>query len=112
MKYIRTKDGVYKVAYIDIENDVWCIAKNNEIMILPDFEQKSDDVEKLCDEFVIDADYYEKPQLYQKCSSLPLDIDLETHDVYGAIWIKGDKGEWILKTVIKFDKDKKGWELL
>lgn len=94
MRYIRTKSEIYDINDLYVCEEIsekpyatikggWCIYKESIV-------KEADTIEELCDEFVVTADFYNKPNILAKVNSLPIDIDLTTHIIYGAIWT--DKG--------------------
>ena len=104
MKYIRTIDGAILKGN-DYGFGVGAPYENYDVKI-------ADAIEELFDEYIVDANYKEKPYLYDR--NEPVDspeFDSEDEVVYGAIWIRGEYGEPILKPVAKLKK-KGGWKLL
>jgi len=94
MKYIRTKDGIYRNASTD--KDIVIICKNRKLIVNPKgVIAQSDTIEELCDEFVR---YIAVDNIYNLMRDYDLnDLKLirerlqETDDkFYGAIWT--DKG--------------------
>lgn len=98
MKYIRTKDGIYKVVkeqknhfIISMENieedcyDVPCIKRNDII-------KQADTIEELCDEFVIidDLDNGINTLWHTKVFSSQEVRKMSKNEIYGSIWT--DKG--------------------
>ena len=85
MRYIRTFSGII----VDTEQQAKRLG-----MSVEEYESKfpyscstkADTIEELCDEFVVTADFYNKPNILTQVHSLPIDIDLTTHIIYGAIW--------------------------
>ena len=121
MKYIRTKDGIYN---FEEENNGLpkmperygtsgnCsgfpyvkINKNEDVI------KQSDNIEDLCDDFVL---YDEEAQQYVtlekgfyhrfniECKKA---LHLVNKYIYGAIWIVGDNKEPILKSVAKMNNE-------
>ena len=102
MKYIRTKDEIYEVLEIYtytkkklgvIIESLGCKTENEselKTIFYGNVLKQADTIEELCDEFVVAADFYDKPNVLTKVNSLPIDIDLTNHTIYGAIWT--DKG--------------------
>ena len=90
--YIRTKDGVYEVKVNKYHELVYC--KDNQIVLSCDILKQAENLEELCDEFVIEwlptnhkdiftIDKYSK-EVVKSC------IGNSKTKVYGAIWT--DKG--------------------
>ena len=85
--YIRTKDGVYEVKVNKYHELVYC--KNNQIVLSCNILNQSENLEELCDEFVIRRiknDYTfvwneERNIGFNYFCSLP-----KIYIVYGAIW--------------------------
>ena len=100
MKYIRTKDGIYKNASNDKKIIIICRGRNCEVNP-NDIIATSNTIEELCDEFLIAnregiTPYNEKRWALH---TLLYFCDIETDKLYGAIYVKGEKGEPILKSV-------------
>ena len=102
--YIRTKDGVYEVKVNKYHELVYC--KNNEIVLSCNIIKQSENIEELCDRFVVMdketkevmniVSFLEYAKLWSYCK----------YNIYGAIWT-----EWGLKYVVKLD-DKGKLELI
>ena len=105
MKYIRTKDGIYKSKRNPIEKDCLVIGEkeNGKLgLIVKDIIKKADTIDELCDEFVV-------VDKEDNCHHLTLKTELYDtidYEIYGAIWT-----EWGLKYVAKMN-DKGELELL
>ena len=101
--YIRTKDGVYEVKVNKYHELVYC--KNNQIVLSCNIIKQSENIEELCDRFVVMdketkevisiVSFLEYAKLWSYCK----------YNIYGAIWTdKGliyvakmnDKGELVL----------------
>ena len=109
MKYIRTKDGkIYelqetksKEKYLVRTNELIPLWNTNEYEVL----KEADTIEELIDEYVLrekancklDVDYAELTEDDVK-------LCLQDHDIFGAIWVNGDKEEPILKSVAKMNE--------
>ena len=81
---------------------------------LPNDEIKlGDTIEELCDEFVVayedGARIVYSDLEWAKCKAKTSPIK---STIYGAIWIKGEHGEPILKSVAKMNYEKRKLELL
>lgn len=80
---------------------------------LGEVTKEADDVKDLCDEFIAvlnDGTHiklWSADELRRLAASKPESL----RAVYGAIWIKGERGEPILKSAAKMNKGGK-WELL
>ena len=102
--YIRTKDGVYEVKVNKYHELVYC--KNNQIVLSCNIIKQSENIEELCDRFVVmdketkevmDIVYFlEYAKLWAHCK----------YNIYGAVWC-----EWGLMYVAKLD-DKGELELI
>lgn len=113
MKYIRTNIGLFPLDYdiISIHDDKVRILKNNRWV---KYINKADTVEELCDELVLIEENYPiiieelnfkegtflRDNEYEFLSKLP-----ENPIIYGAIWVKGEHNEPILKSVAKMKSD-------
>ena len=109
MKYIRTKDGIYRGGefYLDgldenlkptFKIKVRSTITENEIV------KKADTIEELCDEFVIVwKDYEYKHCIWEDLKELKLSYKDwqfdEMENIFGAIWT-----EWGLKYVAKMNE--------
>lgn len=91
MKYIRTKDGIYKV------KDDFIVLKGQELY-LPHFQDhiiaQADTIEELCDEFVVvyknNEPYLTQHLSYTEMEKYNAEINKNGGELYGAIWT--DKG--------------------
>ena len=102
--YIRTKNGVYEVKVNKYHELVYC--KNNQIVLSCNIIKQSENIEELCDRFVVMdketkevmniVSFLEYAKLWSYCK----------YNIYGAIWT-----EWGLKYVVKLD-DKGKLELI
>ena len=102
--YIRTKDGVYEVKVNKYHELVYC--KNNQIVLSCNIIKQSENIEELCDRFVVMdketkevmniVSFLEYAKLWAHCK----------YNIYGAVWC-----EWGLKYVVKLD-DKGKLELI
>ena len=99
MKYIRTKDGIYKVESETCHKKGYYIDRYEEDVILKkQVIKQSENLEELCDRFVVmdketkevmDIVYFlEYAKLWSYCK----------YNIYGAVWC-----EWGLKYVAKLD---------
>ena len=93
--YIRTKDGVYEVKVNKYHELVYC--KNNQIVLSCNIIKQSENIEDLCDEFVVfDKEQPNGKLLYYKGFEnlkkefIDFEKDKEKVVVCGAIWT--DKG--------------------
>lgn len=105
--YIRTKDGVYEVKVNKYHELVYC--KNNQIVLSCNIIKQSENLEELCDEFVVfDKEQPNGKLLYYKGFEnlkkefIDFEKDKEKVVVFGAIWT--DKG---LIYVAKFNDNGK-----
>lgn len=114
MKYIRTKDGIYKRredTYIE-DNILYQVGYDFGRICLGEVIKESNTIEELCDRFVFkDKKYQEEKnrftvytRLFEK-KNLPKYIQ-NGIEIYAAIWC-----EWGLKYVAKMD-DKGDLELI
>ena len=114
MKYIRTKDNIYlKIRDTEYDNEHIVVGKTpvdfGTYILKKDIIEQSDNLAKLCDEFVIDDRKNKVRYLmdYEDVIEELYDGRIYEHDfVYGAIWC-----EWGLKYVVKVD-NKGGLELI
>ena len=82
--YIRTKDGVYEVKVNKYHELVYC--KNNQIVLSCNIIKQSENIEELCDRFVVMdketkevisiVSFLEYAKLWSYCK----------YNIYGAIW--------------------------
>ena len=118
MKYIRTKNGIYEVA--DVTKDLtagktryFCKTKNNSIMLVVDETnviKQANTIVELCDEVFLghkkQDKYYQFPYIW--CFLMPIKVhqsyNEKKYDYYGAIWVKGEFGEPILKSVARVNE--------
>lgn len=130
MKYIRTKDRIFdieknggirtivkiydvdeslRLKYQNTNNpqqvgDRFVIIENKDYKITDN--NTADTIEELVDEYVLrekancklDVDYGELTEDDVK-------LCLQDHDIFGAIWVNGDKEEPILKSVAKMNNE-------
>ena len=106
MKYIRTKDGIFEVTDSYKVGAGFIKYEVKNALCIADFEiiKQADTIEELCDAFIVKFrnliiniyyDFeYEIPKEYKNDSN---------NIIYGAIWIKGEHGEPILKSVAKMN---------
>lgn len=75
MKYIRTKDGIYKVwnwwnnSGSIPESDIritGCYVGNGKNINIEDISQQADTIEELCDGFVVISEEYDEPHYVKK----------------------------------------------
>ena len=109
MKYIRTKDG--KIWSFSNPNNNFLYEggdkKNGKwLHEIGEIVKEADNIEKLFDCYV---DYYEEDDGHLISNDKP--IRRFGHEIYGAIWIKGEDGEPIMKSKAKMN-NKGEWELL
>lgn len=101
MSFIRTKNGIYELK----ENGIGQTPTSIQISIITGEYLQADTIKELIDEFVVvDVNSY---WTYQ---ALKFDLEQlkESFDnviIYGAIWIKGENGEPILKSVAKMNEE-------
>ena len=115
MKYIRTKDGIYRNA--SVSTDLVIICRDRECEVNPsDILKQADTIEELCDEFVDTSELkttntggwlYDEFDSKNKClvyyaederRTIPLNEFEDLSKIYGAIWT-----EWGLKYVAKMN---------
>lgn len=70
MKYIRTKDGIYRNA--SVEKNITIICENRELIVNPTIIKQADTIEELCDMFVV----------WQEGCNMPVDMPLTEKDQY------------------------------
>ena len=99
MKYIRTKDAIYKVRKPALDEYLWedsTYVYGHEHIDNKDIIKRADTIEELCDELVIANCWFDsKPFVFPKHKSVnPLEEIWTHYDnetvCYGAIWT--DKG--------------------
>ena len=110
MKYIRTKDRVFKA------KEEFCKGyydKFGHPVFFKDVINQFDTIEELCDVVVYVKEGYtnsvEHIKDFQNRNKKLFDKDLI---VYGAIWTIGETGEPILKSVARLSNDRTDWKLL
>lgn len=116
-KYIRVEDGVYEIfdTHDDCSNhfgykyDEYCTVLLDEEDI-KNYRQ-SDTIKELCDEFVfVDGDCDPLLCTYEELIywfNYSKEQQFKTRNCYGAIWIKGEHNEPILKSVAKMNEERK-----
>lgn len=101
MKYIRTKDGIYRNA--SVPTDLVIICRDRECEVNPsDIIKQADTIDELCDEFIWvtpEGEHHIKPKTGDGLWYLCCDYK-KGHQIYGAIWT--DKG---LIYVAKMNKE-------
>ena len=111
MKYIRTKDRI-------ILNPAPFNCGNNEFgTYMGEDARQANTIEELCDEFIsvggkslgshFRTDGYGLTNLLNQSElhkSILKELQGQGHRYYGAIWITGENGEPILKSVAKMNK--------
>lgn len=121
MKYVRTKDGIYERMFPDDEQQISFDHKTIEPAYFTtqrdwvaqkDVIRQADNLEELCDDFVLVAPYrFKRPK-----TAGELDKDFEEmryfytdkdDTIYGSIWDGAT-----LKAVAKWNQVKEEWELL
>ena len=113
MNYIRTKYEILSNSRPVIEDEDCVLTDQRGWIKKHSVVKQSDNIKELCDEYVWDKDLciidFDKRTLSIKgdseCYEFDLDWCLKNHPIYGAIWIKGDKGEPILKSVAKLHNE-------
>ena len=111
MKYIRTKDGIYIRCQLKGYEDYWCINGNTNITKENDLKiiNRADTIEELCDCLVQVPNIFHDVKLERLIKAFENSygkLGLKMVDVkptYGAIWITGENGEPILKSVAKLN---------
>lgn len=115
MKYIRTKDGIYKVRKPFAEETLWEDStyvcehehiKNNDILF------QADTIEKLCDCFIVDRGDGFDPYYVKPTTRKSMDTNEPMPEIYGAIWCRGQDGVPTLKAVARMLNWKGDLELL
>lgn len=98
MKYIRTKDGIYRVLqYGSVKKHyvIVAIGLGHKVIDTSEIIKQADTIEKLCDEFVIDGNVHIRLGLkkfpfvreYMGFSTAKQDKkNFENCDLFGAIW--------------------------
>ena len=131
MKYIKTKDGIYEVLEerkLPMGDETYYVTACKKLYS-HEVLHRADDLEVLFDEYVMENKDHTYQTLLQSVSGkIPLydcfakdvkdewisscDKCLQSgYEIYGAIIVRGDYGEPILKPVAKMKADG-GWELL
>ena len=116
MKYIRTKDGIYLNGGKFGKPYSGIVGKKHEYDFGYCFNKKdiikqADTIEKLIDELLFVTEY---GNFTLKLDDLDKHAEGQTKEMleegqlecFGAIWIKGEHGEPILKSVAKMNKGK------
>ena len=119
MRYIRTTDG--RISYLHREPNEK--AADYEMLTSTGFVtycnkdevvEVADNVEELCDEFVVVSSLCRS--LLNENEQQDIKRFAKSNNGYGAIWIKGEHGEPILKSVAKMKgflpNGEIDWELL
>ena len=102
--YIRTKDGVYEVKVNKYHELVYC--KNNQIVLSCNIIKQSENIEELCDRFVVmDKETKEVMNIVSFLAYAKL-WSYCKYNIYGAVWC-----ECGLRYVAKLD-DKGKLELI
>lgn len=117
MKYIRTKDENNLI--IDLTNMLLPYNLTDEYIDFNKFGmfkivKQADTIEELCDEFVLDHPLFANncKTLYHSFEKAKNGIkklsgdahDLYSFEIFGAIWIKGERGEPVLKAVARMNE--------
>lgn len=89
MKYIRTKDGVYKACELSFGQIIPVDSKDNAIENV-EIVKQSDTIEELCDELVVFFDSNVRPVRVDKSIFWAKHYAGKTGHIMGAIWT--DKG--------------------
>lgn len=95
MKYIKTKDAIYKVRKPALDEYLWedsTYVYGHEHIDNKDIIKRADTIEELCDEFVMKATFrIEKPFIAEiSFNYLCKSYNKNNEEVFGAIWT--DKG--------------------
>lgn len=102
--YIRTKDGVYEVEQSQLEDDEEVVNCDCGQIGKLEIKRKSENLDELCDEFVIEyADGSKIISIHDNIDDFLREHKDEIEsgyikNVYGAVWC-----EWGLKYVAKLD---------
>ena len=105
MKYIRTKDNIYELTNekISVGSVVYYYVKGKHTPISSkDIIKQADNIEELCDEGICISKDGLKPKPYILSKILNSYFE-DFSAIYGCIWIEGEKGEPILKSVAKIN---------
>lgn len=122
MKYIRTKDGIYEQMFPDCETqrisfdhktiEPAYYTINHDWVAKKDVINQADNLDELCDDFVLVAPYrFKRPK-----TAGELDKDFEEmryfytdkdDTIYGSIWVGAT-----LKAVAKWNREQEEWDLL
>ena len=92
--YIRTKDGVYEVDENSKGNECFLWVKTNEANIvqcvwLNCIIKQSENLEELCDEFVVNFECFNRSYYFiykNSYDELKSDVQTFNYSAYGAIW--------------------------
>ena len=90
MKYIRTKDGVYEIVKIVAKMGAKVICKGGYETIYDSMhiKKQSDNLQTLCDEWVITDDNIHFMLPVQEISFYDVMNSYKDYEIYGAIWTK------------------------
>ena len=130
MRYIRTKDGIWEVENPQTHSTIFCIPKHIEALVAVNEDKyemqdvvhkriigkdhwkteiisQADTIKELCDEFLIKEEPNDKPYLTHRSfeESKNIVIGRKWKTLYGAIWVEGEHGEPILKSVAKLNEE-------
>lgn len=114
-KYIRVEDGIYAFVDFSVTENMRCLNhygyRNKSgcgiLGMLKDFKEykQADTIEELVDEYVLREKANCKLDVnYDELTEDDVKLCLQDHDIFGAIWVNGDKEEPILKSVAKMNE--------
>lgn len=90
MKYIRTKDRIYKVECETYNKQGYYIDRYEEDVILKKkVIKQSENIEELCDEFVVNFECFNISHYFiykNSYDELKSDVQTFNYSAYGAIW--------------------------
>lgn len=95
MKYIRTKDRIVEIKKITIYD---------KLTVDYIHEKKADTIEELCDEFVYETNKGNYATKHKNTDIAYFFNDERPIAYYGAIWVKGEHNEPILKSVAQMNE--------
>lgn len=118
MKYIKTKSGHILEFTEELKNDIKEFGWIPILGCLENETKQADTLKELCDAFIIcEKPFYLKPYVWKESleklfsKNIINNIKSLSIEVYGAIWVKGEYNEPILKPAAKMN-DKGDLELL
>lgn len=111
-KYVRVKEGEIRENKWDgvIDCGYFFPSKTTMPLTLYKFLKEADNIEDLCDKFILSGRELDKPAIEEDLDFLRKAKKLG-YEIYGAIWVIGKSGEPTLKPVAKMN-EKGEFELL